>query len=252
MVDKARTVTRISTIHWLTKIKPKDLFCILLMWNGKKEKQYLTAGEASLFTGIGIQTLRKMADEKTVLCYKTPTGQRRFDKTSLQKLCNASVHDEDNQVQKQNFLYTRVSSKKQVDDLSRQIEYVRRPEYADYVLIQDVGSGINFKRKGIQTILDACVQGTIGEVVVAHKDRLSRFGYDLIEMLVTKAGGKITLLGADENKSSEQELADDLLSIVHIFSCRQMGKRKYKRSEKDKVQDTCCEVVPDETTEEVV
>jgi hypothetical protein len=71
------------------------------------------------------------------------------------------------------------------------------------------------------------MQGTIGELVVAHRDRLCRFGFELIEYIVEKSGGKITVLEHDSNKSSEQELAEDLLSIVHVFSCRQMGKRTY-------------------------
>jgi predicted site-specific integrase-resolvase len=82
--------------------------------------------------------------------------------------------------------------------------------------------------------LDSCLQGTIGEVIIAHRDRLSRFGFDLINLLVDKSGGKITVLDDEKDKSSEQELAEDLLSIIHIFSCRQMGKRAYtaKRTQK--------------------
>ena len=116
-----------------------------------------------------------------------------------------------------------------MDDLLRQTEYLqqRRPEYASYVSITDVASGINFKRKGLQTILDACLQGTIGELVVAHRDRLCRFGFELVESIVRKAGGQITVLDNDGNKSGEQELAEDLLSIIHVYSCKQMGKRSY-------------------------
>jgi predicted site-specific integrase-resolvase len=91
-----------------------------------------------------------------------------------------------------------------------------------------VASGINFKRKGLQTLLDACLSKTIGEIIVAHKDRLCRFGFDLIKLIVTKSGGTITVINDSENKSSEQELSEDLLSIIHIYSCKQMGKRSYK------------------------
>ena len=94
--------------------------------------------------------------------------------------------------------------------------------------MSDIASGINFNRKGLQTILDSCIQGTIGEVVIAHRDRLSRFGFDLIKIIIEKAGGKITILDDENNKSTEQELAEDLLSIIHIYSCRQMGRRSYK------------------------
>jgi predicted site-specific integrase-resolvase len=132
-----------------------------------------------------------------------------------------------------NYIYTRVSSRKQSDDLERQIEFIKsqKPEYnISYKLISDIGSGINFKRQGLITILDTCLQNNIGEVVIAHKDRLSRFGFDLIKLIIEKAGGKITIINDERNKSTEQELAEDLLSIIHIYSCRQMGKRKYTKT----------------------
>ena len=96
------------------------------------------------------------------------------------------------------------------------------------ISISDIASGINFKRKGLQTILDSCIQGVIGEVIVAHRDRLSRFGFDLIKLIIEKAGGTITVIDDTQHKSTEQELAEDLLSIIHIYSCKQMGKRSYK------------------------
>ena len=91
---------------------------------------------------------------------------------------------------KQNFIYARVSSKKQVDDLSRQIEFIKksRPEYASYLPITDIASGINFNRKGLGEILDASLRGSLGELVVAHRDRLSRFGFDLIKLVIEKPG----------------------------------------------------------------
>jgi len=196
--------------------------------NVKKEKQYVSIGEASRLTGLESQTIRKMADKASVLCYRTPSGQRRISLQSIQELCNNIVSLQDKPTdQKENIIYARVSTKKQMDDLSRQLEFLKRPEYTDYTVITDIASGINFKRKGLSTILDMCLQGTIGELVVAHRDRLCRFGFDLIEQLVIKAGGKITVLDNSENKSSEQELTDDLLSIIYVFSCKQMGRRSY-------------------------
>ena len=202
---------------------------------GKQEKRFVTVGKAAFLTGLDSQTIRKMADNSSIVCYRTPSGQRRIDISSIQTMChNASVNKAKSEVPKQNFLYARVSTKKQLDDLSRQIDFLKRPEYAEHTPIKDIGSGINFQRKGISTILDACLQRNIGEIVVAHKDRLCRFGFELIEMLVTKAGGKITVLENTHNRTCEQELTDDLLSIIHVFSCRQMGKRSYaNRRSKD-------------------
>jgi predicted site-specific integrase-resolvase len=116
------------------------------------------------------------------------------------------------EISKRNFIYARVSSKKQLDDLHRQVEFIKSREpvkYSTYELITDIASGINFNRKGLDKILDASLFGSIGEVVVAHKDRLSRFGFDLIKLIIEKRGGKIIVLDDEKNKSSDQELAEE-------------------------------------------
>lgn len=196
-----------------------------------KKIEYIPILEASKITGLSIQTIRKLGDKKEIKCFKTPSGHRRFNKQDLEKFCDSNTINEEKPENTQvNYIYTRVSSKKQLDDLSRQIKYIQqqKPEYSSYISISDIASGINFKRKGLQTILDSCIQGVIGEVIVAHRDRLSRFGFDLIKLIIEKAGGTITVIDDTQHKSTEQELAEDLLSIIHIYSCGQMGKRSYK------------------------
>jgi putative resolvase len=192
---------------------------------------FITSAQAVKLTSLHPHTLRKYADNDQIKCYKTPSGIRKYDRQSLERFCNPSIVIHQNSTNsKQNFIYSRVSSKKQMDDLIRQSEFLQSydTKYASYTALSDIASGINFKRKGLQTILDSCLHGTIGEVVVAHRDRLCRFGFELMQILVEKAGGKITVLDNEGNKSSEQELSEDLLSIVHIYSCKQMGKRSYK------------------------
>lgn len=196
------------------------------------QKHFISTREAIQLTGLHAHTIRKYADQQQIQCYKTPSGQRKYNRACLEKFCNpVLVAPAVQQNEKLHFIYSRVSSKKQLDDLSRQTQYLQqaRPEYASYLSITDVASGINFKRKGLQTILDSCLQGTLGEVVIAHRDRLCRFGFDLLEYIIQKNGGKITVLDHDSNKSSEQELAEDLLSIVNIYSSNQMAKRSYSR-----------------------
>ena len=210
--------------------------------NINKKSQYISIREATLLTGINAQTLRKMGDEGKIKCYKTFSGQRKFDKNYLEKMCNCTSNDDQiSENTKQNFIYARVSSKKQLDDLSRQVEFIKksRPEYSSYIPITDIASGVNFNRKGLGEILDASLRGSIGEVIVAHRDRLSRFGFDLIKLIIEKQGGKITVLDDQQNKSSEQELSEDLLSIIHIFSCRQMERRSYKiKKDNQNIQNT--------------
>jgi predicted site-specific integrase-resolvase len=201
-----------------------------------KKRQYVTVGEASALTGLDNQTVRKLADKASIVCYRTPSGQRRINLQSIQELCTNNFHDQQKlQIQKKNFIYARVSTKKQMDDLSRQLEFLKRPEYSEYTIIKDIASGIDFQRKGLATILEACLQGIIGEVVVAHRDRLCRFGFELIDLVVSKAGGTITVLHKGDDKTCEEELTEDLLAIIHVFSCRQMGKRSYtNRKSKNK------------------
>ena len=207
------------------------------MTHGEKEKKFISIRDASNFSGLDPQTIRKLFDNQTITGYKTPSGQRKINNESIQTMCSSLLCNETKQSnEKKNFLYTRVSTKKQLDDLSRQIEFIRQSEYSEYTLISDIGSGINFKRKGLSTILDSCLQGDIGEIIVAHRDRLCRFGFELIESIVTKAGGSIKVLNDNKQSSPQTELADDLLAIIHIFSCRQMGRRTYstKRPKKSK------------------
>ena len=216
----------------------------------KKEKaKYITISQACELTGLHQNTLRRLGDEQTIQCYKTSGGQRRFNKHDLEKMCNSVSVDK--KPTRTNFIYTRVSSKKQMDELSRQVIYIqsKHTKYTSYTTLSDIDSGINFKRKGLQTILDSCLQGTVGEVVIAHRDRLSRFGFELIKCFITKAGGSITVLDDDQHKSTEQELAEDLLSIAHIYSCRQMGKQSYKSNTIKKSKNTIETVnIPTENT----
>jgi excisionase family DNA binding protein len=198
----------------------------------EENDHFITMREASKFASVHPHTIRKYADAGKIKSFRTPTGQRRIHKGDLQKFCSAPypiLEVPKSKKKVNNFIYSRVSSKKQMDDLHRQTLYIKsyRPEYASYISIHDVASGINFKRKGIQRILDEYIQGTLGELIVSHRDRLCRFGFELLQSVVEKSGGKIIVLDDENHKSSEQELAEDLLSIVHIYSCKQMGKRSY-------------------------
>ena len=97
-------------------------------------------------------------------------------------------------------------------------------------IIQDIGSGINWKRSGLKTILELAMQKKLETVVVAHRDRLCRFAFELIQWILEKNEVKLVVLN-ESICSTEQELAEDLLSIIHVFSCKQMGKRRYKKED---------------------
>jgi predicted site-specific integrase-resolvase len=122
--------------------------------------------------------------------------------------------------------YCRVSSAKQRDDLERQIAFMRE-RYPTADIVKDIGSGLNFKRKGLRALLLRLLAGDKLTLVVAHRDRLARFGFDLIEYLVEQNGGELVVLDQTVH-SPTTELTQDLLTILTVFSCRMHGLRKYR------------------------
>lgn len=185
---------------------------------------YVPLRKAVELTGLHPHTLRKYADDGKIEHYKNSAGQRLYKVDSLPG----------QQKQKQNTIcYCRVSSTKQRDDLARQVAYMRQ-NFPKSEIIQDVGSGLNFKRKGLRSLLDRILEGDRLTIIVAYKDRLCRFGFQLIEYMVQQNGGEIMVLNKDD-ESPESELVQDILSIIHVFSCRIHGLRRYHDSiKKDK------------------
>ncbi|GHV36106.1 hypothetical protein FACS1894187_10140 [Synergistales bacterium] len=102
-----------------------------------------------------------------------------------------------------------------------------RNKYPNAEIIKDIGSGINFKRKGLLSVLERSMSGTVITLVVAYRDRLARFGSGLVEFILNRNGGKLVVLN-EVVLSPEQELTQDLLTILHVFSYRLHGLRKYK------------------------
>ncbi len=175
-------------------------------------------------------TIREWAKSGKISSVKTPTGQTLYPESQFRSLIGSASPIKE----KEKIIYCRVSSSKQLNDLQRQVDLLRL-QYPEHKLVTDCASGINWKRNGLKSILESSLSGNLKEVVVAHKDRLSRFGFELLDWIISRNGGKIIVLDEDINKSSEQELAEDLLSIVHIYSCRAMGKRRYNNKiNKDK------------------
>ena len=101
-----------------------------------------------------------------------------------------------------------------------------REKFPEAEVIEDFGSGINFKRKGLQRILERLLRGDKLRIVVAHRDRLARFGGEVIRFLVEQNGGEVVVLN-QTSLSPEQELTADLLEILHVFSSRMYGLRRY-------------------------
>lgn len=172
--------------------------------------------------GISSDILRRWEKQGHIKSARTPGNTRMFRITDIEQMLSIDRNNDN----RKRYIYCRVSSSKQRDDLLRQRKFLEQ-KYPTYDIIEDIGSGINFTRKGIKKILDEAMQGNIEEIVISYKDRLTRFGFELFEYIIQQNGGKITVINNEEFKSCEQELSEDLLSIIHVFNCKQMGKRRY-------------------------
>ncbi len=186
--------------------------------------KYVTPRKASEYLGVSISTLRRWDEEGKIKSIRTPGGQRRF-----------CIEEYEAANQKPVILYARVSNPGQKDDLERQIKFLRS-KYPEGELVQEIGSGLNFKRRKLLSILERIYQGDIGKLVVAYSDRLVRFGFPLIEWLCKQ--GECELLVLNERQlSPEQELVEDILSILHCFSSRLYGLRKYQAQVTKSIQE---------------
>ena len=189
--------------------------------------KYYSIGEFANRIGKTIQTLRNW-DKKNILkpSHVTQGGTRYYSQEQLNHFLGLKSEKQIKKI----IGYCRVSSNKQKDDLERQIENVKTYMYAkgyQFEIITDIGSGINYNKKGLNQIIDMVTNSEVEKIVVLYKDRLVRFGYELIENLCNKFGTTIEIIDNTE-KTEQQELVEDLVQIVTAFSCRLQGKRANK------------------------
>ena len=191
---------------------------------------YVNPKQAKELLSISDQTLRRWAKSGKIQAERTNGGHRRYIIPEHFKQIKQEGRKYDQ------IIYARVSSKKQNEDLKRQVAYLEEA-YPRAEIITDIGSSLNYKRHGLNDLLERVLKHGVKEVVVYSKDRLCRFGYDMLENIFKIFGTKIICLNAEEyDREPQQQLAEDLLSIVTVFSARYHGARKYnkqKNTDKD-------------------
>ena len=204
--------------------------------------KYYSIGEFAKAIGKTTKTLRNWdKNGKLKPARVEDTGYRYYSQEQLNNFFGLKNMGTKN---KKVIGYCRVSSHKQKDDLERQIENVKTYMYAkgyQFQIITDIGSGINYNKKGLNQLIDMITNSEVEKIVVLYKDRLIRFGYELIENICNKYGTTIEIIDNTE-KSEEQELVEDLIQIVTVFSCRLQGKRanKAKKMIKELLEDDTC------------
>lgn len=201
--------------------------------------KYYSIGEFANKIGKTVQTLRNWDKNGTLKpSHITSGGTRYYSQEQLNHFLGLKSKTN---MDKKIIGYCRVSSHKQKDDLERQIENVRAYMYAkgyQFEIISDIGSGINYNKKGLNQLIDMITNSEVDKIVVLYKDRLIRFGYELIENICEKYGTTIEVIDNTE-KTEEQELVEDLIQIVTVFSCRLQGKKanQAKKMIKELIED---------------
>ena len=177
---------------------------------------YLPSRKAAAQLGLHPQTLRRYARQGKIPFYRNSGGQRLYDVDAFLR----------GEADPETVCYCRVSSAKQRGDLQRQVAHMREL-FPEAQVVTDVAGGLNWRRKGFISILERLHRGDKLQIVVAHRNRLARFGFELIQWLVEQNGGEVLVLNQPD-ASPESELTEDLLAILHTFSCRMHGLRRYR------------------------
>ncbi len=181
---------------------------------------------AELF-GVSVKTVQRWDVEGKLIAKRTPKGRRYYTQDQLDNFLGIESSTE----LKQNIIYARVSNKSQKDDLQNQVNFLKQFANArGYIVqetIEDIGSGLNYKRPKWNTLLDKVMERKVSKIFVSEKDRFIRFGFDWFSTFVKKFGAEIVVVN-NEALSPQKEMVQDLISIIHVFSCRIYGLRKYK------------------------
>ena len=179
---------------------------------------------------ISAQTLRNWEKSgKLIPDYKTSSGYRYYSQEQVDAITGNKANMENRIV----IGYCRVSSIKQKDDLERQVQNVKAYLLAQgkpFEIIEDIGSGINYNKKGLLELLQKVIDHKVEKIVVLYKDRLLRFGYELFENIAKSYGTSIEIIDNTE-KTKQEELVEDLVQIITVFSCKLQGKRAKKTKE---------------------
>lgn len=190
----------------------------------------MSIGEAAKELGVSTKTLRRWTDQGKIKFERTPSGHRQFfvsdikgyDQPRKSKVNSGRI----------TINYARVSSSNQKADLERQVKALEAFSASNgwqFETIQDLGSGLNYSKKGLKKLLKKILSGSVERLVLTHKDRLLRFGSELVFSLCEEFNTEIVIVNSTkEEVSFEQELTSDMLELVTVFSARLYGSRSHK------------------------
>ena len=182
--------------------------------------------------GVSVKTLQRWDREGILKANRTPTDRRYY--TYAQYLQFKGIQTENDR--RDVVIYARVSTRNQKDDLQNQVKFLKQFCNAKGMIVnqcmEEFGSGLNYNRKKWNKLLEDVMENNIKTIVISSKDRFIRFGYDWFEKFCEKFHTKIMIVN-NEALSPNEELVQDMISILHVFSCRLYGLRKYKNQIKE-------------------
>lgn len=192
--------------------------------------KYYSSKDVTKILGVTAQTLRNWDKEgKLKPSYTKSNGYRYYSEDVILSYTQERKTKKDVNV----VLYARVASKEQQDDLERQISNLKeyaKDKYEKYDVISDIGSGINYEKPGLKRLIEMINKKQVDVIVVLYKDRLLRYGFELVEYFAKLNNVKIEVIDKID-KNQDQELVEDLVQIITVFSCKLQGKRKKKTKE---------------------
>ena len=207
--------------------------------------QYVKAATAAEYYHTSISNMRRWASKGTILAERGPKGQYRYIIPKENTSDSSTPIVEHNNISPF-IIYARVSSRKQAGDLQRQISLLQK-QFPTYTVVNDIGSGINFERKGFKSILEHLFNGTVKKVVVAHNDRFSRFGFEFFQWLFTQFHAELVSMDKNSTHSPADDLTDDIMEIFTVFTARYYGRRKYGNNGNQKTEN-----LPNENSEGIL
>lgn len=200
------------------------------------EEKLLKSSEVREILNVSNMTLYRLDRDGKLCPFKRTSRSKRYKYSDVLKYMESNL--EDLKEKRIKIAYARVSSNKQKSELQNQILHLENYASGRGIIIdkyiKDVGSGINYNNKGLNEIIDLITSNKVDELIVSYKDRLVRFGFELIENIARKHGTKITVINLPST-SPEKEIVDDLLTIITVFSNRVYGLRSYKSIIKESV-----------------
>lgn len=184
--------------------------------------------EFAKLLNVSVKTLQRWDRDKILIANRTPTNRRYYTYEQYLEFKGLKVDNDE----RKTVIYARVSTRNQKDDLLSQVEFLKTYANAKGMIvdeiIQDYGSGLNYNRPKWNGMLDEVMENKVKTILISHKDRFIRFGYDWYEKFCSKFNVKIIIVKNDK-LSPHEELVQDIVSILHEFSCRLYGLRKYKK-----------------------